>query len=66
VASKHLRRAPKKVLSATDRRDNWWWYEEPRGICIVHVTPPPGASTAYAYISHRQLRAYLAKLDRNP
>lgn len=43
--------------------DDWWWYEEPQGICIVHYMGiRRGAYTVK--ISWRALRAALKRLDK--
>jgi hypothetical protein len=42
--------------------ENWWWYEEPQGICVVHHQGTKGA--AMVNISWRSLRAALKRLDK--
>ena len=48
--------------AAHNIRDDWWWYEEPQGLCIVHHQGTRGAATID--ISWRAIRAALKRKDK--
>ncbi len=56
MANKHLRMQPHHH----DKRDDIWWYEEPKGFCIVS---PQGLKSHFV-IPWRAIRAALARKDK--
>ena len=56
MSKAHLKRAPHTI------NEDWWWYEEPQGICVVHHMGTRGAFTVE--IPWRSLRAALKRLDK--
>lgn len=54
MADKHLKREPQRT-----KAKDWWWYEEPRGIMVVH-------DGLVMLIPWSILRNALARKDRKP
>ena len=61
MANKDLMRKPHHFKT----NPNWWWYEEPQGICIVHEIILTGdrAKTSMVTIPWKSIRAALARKD---
>lgn len=61
-----LRSQPRKVASATDKKEHWWWYEELGRITICHAVYEVGRGfrTYSATIRSTSLDGYLQRLQR--
>lgn len=53
MADEHLRRSPQRRKDGAD----WWWYEEPKGICVV-------VAGQLCEISWTRLRYALARKEK--
>lgn len=64
MANKHLKRDAHRLAGRT----NWWWYEEPMGIFVLHEAAPgaPGMAVRPASITipWSALRAALRRKDK--
>lgn len=63
--ARRLNRNPRRVKTANDSKDHWWWYEENGHISILHEVRVGDrwVRTDAATIGARQLRSYLARHD---
>ena len=57
MSNKDLRRQPH---TSTDK--NWWWYEEAKGLTIVH--DPANDNTGTFLIPWKSIRAALVRKDK--
>ena len=57
MSKKHLQLDPHDIDSF------WWWYEEPKGLCIVHQEEKEPMHTESRTIPWRLIRAALKRKD---
>jgi hypothetical protein len=63
VSAKHLTRDPQHRRG----HDDWWWYEQADGICVVVEPKPfPHAQTRSVTIPWARIRSALKRKDRKP
>jgi len=58
VGNKALKRQPNKMVRVLQSdRDDWWFYEEPGGLCVVR------SGGGFATIPLRAIKDYLKRLE---
>ena len=66
MSAKHLLRHSKKVYGLEGSASRAWWYEEARGVCVVHEVWVQGVQnhTAELWIPWDRIRGALDRLNK--
>jgi hypothetical protein len=59
MSKKDLLRTPRKMVRANEStRNDWWFYEDPGGLCVVR------RGAGFATIPRKAIKEYIERLEK--